>query len=169
MRPARRRRTIGSQRALGRTNPDAAELDAVVVGIVDRVARRLRSADRVARTVILRLRFGDFTRATRSHSLDRATDDTAVFLAIARTLLADAWPIADARGITLVGVTFANLDDDDAVQLMLPLRTGDDGSPAREPVDRVVDDIRDRFGSRALTRAVLLHRDEGVSMPHLPD
>lgn len=169
VRPARRRRTIGSQRALGRTNPDAAELDAVVVGIVDRVARRLRSADRVARTVILRLRFGDFTRATRSHSLDRATDDTAVFLAIARTLLADAWPIADARGITLVGVTFANLDDDDAVQLMLPLRTGDDGSPAREPVDRVVDDIRDRFGSRALTRAVLLHRDEGVSMPHLPD
>ena len=69
---ARRRRSIGSQRALGRTPRSAAELDAVLVGLVDRVTSRMRAADRVGRTVMLRLRFEDFTRATRSHTLPEA-------------------------------------------------------------------------------------------------
>ncbi|WP_227462233.1 DNA polymerase IV [Desertimonas flava] len=167
VRAARRRRTIGSQRAIGRGATSSAELDTMLVAIVDRVARRLRSADRVGRTVILRLRFDDFSRATRSHSLDRATDDSATFLAVARRLLAGAAPMIEERGVTLVGLTIANLDDDDAVQLTLPFHA--DQTPERESVDRVLDDVRDRFGSTALTRAVLLGRDEGFSVPQLPD
>ena len=58
-------------------------------GIVDRITRRLRAARRVGRTVVLRLRFGDFERATRSHTLPFATANTQAILVTARALLAD--------------------------------------------------------------------------------
>src|ERR671931_1377622 len=69
VRAGRRRRSMGAQRALGRGARSPEELDAIVVALVDRLARRLRAARRVCRTVVLRLRFADFSRATRSHTL----------------------------------------------------------------------------------------------------
>ncbi len=85
-----RRGSIGSQRALGRGPHSPAEVDASLVALVDRVTRRMRAADRVGRTVTLRLRFDDFTRATRSHTLARATASTGAILDTARGLLAAA-------------------------------------------------------------------------------
>jgi DNA polymerase-4 len=160
----RRRRSIGAQRALGRRPRSRAALDAVLVALVDRVAGRLRKARRVCRTVVLRMRFDDFSRATRSHTLMEATAQTQTILATARELLAAAMPIIDEQGITLVGVALANLDDASAVQLALPL---DRRRPAA--LDVAIDDVRERFGSSAITRAVLLGRDQGISMPVLPD
>ena len=69
----RRRRSMGAQRALGNRLRAPGEVDAMLAGLVDRVMRRMRAAHRVGRTVVLRLRFGDFSRATRSHTLSRAT------------------------------------------------------------------------------------------------
>ena len=160
----RRRRSIGSQRALGRRPRSAAALDAVLVGLVDRVAGRLRAARRVCRTVVIRLRFEDFTRATRSHTLYEATAQTATILLTARGLLREATPMIEAQGLTLLGIALANLTDDGAVQLALAL---DRRRPAT--LDATLDDVRDRFGSSAITRAVLLGRDEGMTMPMLPD
>ncbi len=160
----RRRRSIGAQRALGRGPHSAEEIDASVVALVDRVSRRLRSAHRLCRTVVLRLRFDDFTRATRSHTMPWATADTALILSTVRTLLATATPLIEQAGITLVGVSIANLDDADVVQLELPLRMRDTGA-----LDVAVDDIHDRYGSAAITRAVLLGRDTGLTVPLLPD
>jgi DNA polymerase IV len=160
----RRRRSIGSQRALGRSPRSHDEVDAVVVGLVDRVTRRMRAAGRIGRTVVLRLRFGDFSRATRSHTLLRATSETQTILATARGLLATATPMIKHRGLTLVGIAVANLDDDSALQLELPLDLHSGGA-----LDAALDEVRDRFGSTAITRAVLLGRDQGVSMPLLPD
>ena len=72
VRVRRRRRSMGAQRALGRGPRSPADLDATLVALVDRLGRRLREAHRVCRTVVLRLRFGDFTRATRSQTLSQA-------------------------------------------------------------------------------------------------
>ena len=163
--PARRRRSIGSQRALGtrrRLPPD--EIDATVVAIADRVCRRLRKANRVCRTVVLRLRFDDFTRATRSHTLLRATWETAAVLAVARDLLASVAPLIREGGLTLVGLSLTNLDDADAMQLELPFAAKHVGR-----LDPALDDIREKFGTDAVRRAVLLHKDEGWSPPMLPD
>ena len=160
----RRRRSIGAQRALGRSPRSAAALDATVVALVDRVTRRMRAAGRVGRTVVLRLRFGDFSRATRSHTLPRATAQTETILAAVRELLAAALPLVERRGLTLVGVAVANLDDGGAVQLMLPIDAYDG-----EALDAALDAVRARFGTAAITRAVLLGRDPGISMPLLPD
>ena len=160
----RRRRSIGAQRALGRSPRSPAAIDATVVALVDRVTRRMRAAGRVGRTVVLRLRFDDFSRATRSHTLPRATAQTHAILAAARALLATATPMIERRGITLVGIAVANLDDDDAIQLTLPI----DRYTGAE-LDAALDAVRARFGSAAITRAVLLGRDPGLTMPLLPD
>jgi DNA polymerase IV len=164
VRPNRRRGSIGSQRALGRSprSPDA--VDADVIALVDRVTRRMRAASRVGRTVVLRLRFDDFSRATRSHTLPHPTAETQVILTTMRGLLSTARPMIERRGLTLVGLSVANLDNDDAVQLVLPFEPHSCAA-----LDAALDEIRDRFGLDAVTRAVLLGRDRGISLPLLPD
>jgi DNA polymerase-4 len=160
----RRRRSIGTQRALGRGRRSPETLDTDLIALVDRLSRRLRKAHRVSRTVTLRLRFDDFTRATRSHTLPEATADTVTLLEAVRILLAGALPEIASRGITLIGITFGNLFADDAVQLALPF----DGAPA-SAIDTTVDSLHERFGSSAVTRGVLLGRREGLRVPLLPD
>jgi DNA polymerase IV len=160
----RRRRSIGSQRALGRTPRSSDALDATVVGLVDRVTRRMRNSGRAGRTVVLRLRFDDFSRATRSHTLPRATAQTEAILATVRALLAAAMPMIERQGVTLIGIAVGNLDDDGAIQLELPF------DPHRSTaLDAALDGLRDRFGSAAVTRAGLLGHDEGLWVPLLPD
>jgi DNA polymerase-4 len=160
----RRRGSIGSQRAIGRGTRTPAELDAIIVGLVDRVTRRMRAAGRVGRTVTLRLRFDDFSRATRSHTLARPTAQTHAILGTVRGLLAASLPTIERRGATLVGVSVGNLESARELQLPLPLDPYSDGA-----LDAAVDEVRDRYGSAALTRAVLLGRGEGMTMPMLPD
>ena len=160
----RRRRSIGSQRALGRSPKSPEAIDAALVALVDRVTRRMRAAERVGRTVVLRLRFDDFTRATRSHTMPRATAQTQPILATARSLLAVAMPLIEAQGITLVGISVANLEDERAMQLALPVDAYDAGA-----LDTALDGVRERFGTGAITRGVLLGRDQGMTMPLLPD
>ena len=124
----------------------------------------MRAAGRVGRTVVLRLRFDDFSRATRSHTLPHATSHTQTVLDTARALLATATPMIERQGLTLVGVAVANLDNDDAVQLTLPL-----DRHSGSALDAALDEIRVRFGTGAITRAVLLGRDQGLTVPMLPD
>jgi DNA polymerase IV len=164
VRTGRRRRSMGAQRALGRGPRSWEALDAFLVGLVDRLGRRLRAARRVCRTITLRLRFDDFSRATRSHTLAEATAQTQTILATARGLLAMAMPIIESKGLTLIGVALGNLDDDGAVQLALPFEC-----QRASALDAVIDDVRERFGPDAITRAVLLGRDQGLRVPLLPD
>jgi DNA polymerase-4 len=160
----RRRRSIGAQRALGRGPRSPSEIDVFLIGLVDRVTRRMRAAGRVGRTVSLRLRFADFTRATRSHTLSQATAETDAILAAARELLEIAMPMIERQGISLVGIAVSNLENDDAVQLVLPFDRRGGGA-----LDEALDEVRARYGSAAITRAVLLGRDQGLTMPMLPD
>jgi DNA polymerase-4 len=159
-----RRRSIGSQHAWGRSPRSPEELDAELVALVERVMRRLRAARRVGRTVVLRLRFDDFSRATRSHTLPHATARTQTVLELARDLLAAAEPLIAARGLTLIGVAVTNLADELPFQLRLPFDRGGDAQ-----LDAALDEIRDRFGADAVTRALLLGRAPDLVMPLLPD
>jgi DNA polymerase IV len=160
----RRRRSVGAQRALGRSPRSLDDVDAALVALVDRVTRRIRAAGRVGRTVVLRLRFADFSRATRSHTLPHATANTETILITARGLLAIAVPMIERRGITLVGVAVSNLEDGRAFQLALAI-----DRHSSDALDAAIDEVRQRFGSTALTRAVLLGRSQGLTMPLLPD
>ena len=160
----RRRGSIGSQHALGWRPKSMESVDASLAAIVDRVTRRMRTAGRIGRTVVLRLRFDDSSRATRSHTLPLPTAHTDTILGTARALLAIARPVIEERGVTLIGLAVGHLDNDDAVQLTLPFdrRSGN-------ALDLALDDVRERFGTSAVTRATLLGRDTGMTMPMLPD
>jgi DNA polymerase-4 len=162
--PGRRRRSMGAQRALGRSRRPPDEVRAVLDGLLDGIARRLRAAHVVGHTVVLRIRFDDFTRSTRSCTLPAPTADTVPLRDAARRLLDSVQPLVDAGGLTLIGVSVANLSAADAVQLPLPF----DGNRGRA-LDEVLDAVRDRFGRTAVGRAALLGRDRGWSMPVLPD
>ncbi len=159
----RRRRSIGAQRALGRRRRSPAELDAALMTLVDRVTRRMRTAGRACRTVVLRLRFDDYSsRATRSHTLAEATTRTTTLLRVARGLLAASGAVIAQRGLTLIGVALTNLCDAKAIQLALPFdRTAG--------LDRTLDALRDRFGSGAISRGALLGQDVDAWVPLLPD
>ena len=164
VRTGRRRRSMGAQRALGRRRRSPEDVDAVVVGLVDRLTRRLRRARRACRTVVLRLRFDDYSRATRSRTLAKPTARTDTILGATLDLLSAARPTVETRGLTLVGVALTNLESGASVQLGLPLE-GEGGAA----LDAVLDEVRDRYGSAAITRAVLLGRDPGIAVPLLPD
>jgi DNA polymerase IV len=145
VRSGRRRRSIGTQSAFaggGRTRYD---LDALLVTLVDRVTRRARASNWAGRTVTLRFRFADFSRATRSRTLAHPSAGTGTILAAARTLLAASRPMIERRGVTLLGITVANLSHE--AQLELPL------DPRIDPaLDLAIDEIRKRFGNDAIRR-----------------
>jgi DNA polymerase-4 len=159
---------MGAQRALGFSRTGSphslATLDASLAGLVDRVTRRMRAAERHGRTVTLRLRFDDFSRVTRAHTLPKATAHTQTILDAARDLLTVALPLIAERGCTLIGVSVGNLDSTDAEQLLLPLDAFSGTS-----LDCAVDAVRNRFGSAALTRGALVGAGTGMEMPMLPD
>jgi DNA polymerase-4 len=164
VRTGQRRRSVGGQCALGWRRRSPESIDAILVGLVDRVTRRLRAGRRVCRTVVLRMRFDDFSRATRSHTLPEATAQTGTILATARGLLAAARPMIERQGLTLIGIALSNLEEAEASQLALP------GDRRRaSALDATLDTVRDRFGSAAITRAVLLVRDQGFTVPLLPE
>ncbi len=145
VRRGRRRRSIGTQSAFAGRRKSGSDLDTLLVSLVDRVTRRARAANRAGRTVTLRLRLGDFSRITRSRTLPHPTAGTGAILAAARALLGVTRPLIERRGITLLGITVANLSDE--AQLELPLESRLD--PA---LDLAIDEIRRRFGTDAIRR-----------------
>jgi DNA polymerase-4 len=129
---------------LSRLAPE--DLDAALVSLVDRVTGRMRKGGHVGRTVILRLRFGDYKRATRSRTLSQATAGSEPILTAARSLAIAAGPDIRRRGLTMIGLTVQGLGDGAAVQLELPIGRS---SPAR---DLALDEVRERYGAEAVTR-----------------
>ncbi|WP_084106138.1 DNA polymerase IV [Demequina sp. NBRC 110056] len=164
----RRHGSIGSQRALGNRSSSAGALELILMQIVDQLAKRLRDRGSSCGTVVLRLRYGDFTRATRSSTFAAPTDRTEVLLSAAQRLLAAADRDIAERGITLIGVSLSRLTRPGPVQAELPLEWSD-GSRIDAKLDVALDAVRDRFGASAVTRAALIGRDPGLSAPRLPD
>ncbi len=159
----RRRRSIGSQRAFPLSKMCRAECDQILLEVADRVTGRLRSSNQVGRTVTLRLRFGDRTNATRSHTIPQATQSRSLILRTAQGLLHENWEVANARGLTKVGLAISGLQPDSAVQLALSFDQAE-----RPQLDEAIDTIADRFGRKALGRAALVGRPD-IEVPMLAD
>ncbi|MEQ8439339.1 MAG: DNA polymerase IV [Ilumatobacter fluminis] len=162
----RRRGSIGSQQALGRGPKSFDTIEALLLGIVDRVTRRMRTAERVGRTVTVRFRFDDFERATRARSLPHPTSATEPVAAVAMSVLREHRSMIEQRGLTLIGLSVGNLRNgsEGVEQLVLPF-----GRKDTSGLDSTVDDLRRRFGPAALTRASLVHQRGGFETPKLPD
>jgi DNA polymerase IV len=159
-----RRRSFGAQSAFP-LGARGATLDGRLRGLVDRLTRRMRAAGAAGRTVTLRLRFADYSRATRGFTLATPTSSSEAILGAARLLARSSMPMIERRGLTLVGLAVSNLDTrDGSVQLELPV----DARARRRALDLALDDIRERFGPSAITRASLLGRDPGLAAWMMP-
>ena len=162
----KRRGSIGSQQALGRGAKSPAVIEALLLGIVDRVTRRMRSAGRLGRTITLRFRYDDFRRATRARSLAHPTSGTEPIEAVALAILRAEQSTIEQRGLTLIGLSVGGLANrsDETEQLLLPF-----GTHPESDLDGVVDGLRERFGHAAVTRASLIGRRTSFEVPKLPD
>jgi DNA polymerase-4 len=143
-------------------------IETLLRGIVDRVARRMRNADRIGRTVTVRFRYDDFTRATRARSLAHATAATQPLSEVALAIVRNEHDVIASKGLTLIGIAIGGLEDaappGGVEQLLLPFGRKDQSS-----LDRTLDSLRSRFGGAVLTRASLLGKDIGWEVPKLPD
>jgi DNA polymerase-4 len=160
--PRERRKSIGAQRAIGKKPRTRSELEAIVASLVDRVTPRLRRLGRSARTVVLSIRFGDFSRITRSRTLPAASTASEEFLAALRELLAGEMDQINELGVTLIGISLANLDD--GSQLELPFE-----GPGNHEIDAAVDAVKARFGKDAIRRGAMVGKDQGFAAPQVED
>lgn len=157
VRGGRRAGSVGSQQALGRGLTDRDEMAVVVLGLADRVGRRLRAKDRMGATLTVRLRFPGPRSVTRSHTLRAPTGSTAALSNLGMVLVDRALGDNPDETVTLIGLSVSNLTTNDARQLELDLgdgdvlRSGSDLALKRSSLEDSIDAIREKFG-RGLLR-----------------
>ncbi len=157
--------SIGSQSAIRGTH-DPERLSHVLLGIAERVARRLRAKDRAGRTITVRVRFRQERSVTRAQTLTAPVATSSALHRVGMALLADGLVASDAP-VTLVAISVSRLSVLAPLQLELPVE-GDDpvrpGTPAgatRLAAEEALDRVRERFGKTAAGRAsLLLDQDE---------
>jgi DNA polymerase-4 len=157
VRGGRRAGSVGSQQALGSGLRDLDEMSVVVLGLADRIGRRLRAKDRSGSTLSVRVRFPGPRLVSRSHTLSSPTSSTAALANLGTELVRRALETAEGGPVTLIGLSVSNLTTDQFLQLELDidggdvLRAGSAEDLRRRSIDESVDAIRERFG-RELVR-----------------
>lgn len=162
-------KSMGAQRALGPNVHDRESLRLEMLALAEKVAARLRKAQRAARTVTVRCRTSEMRYETRSRTLPEATQQTKILTAAADELLLDLLDGPQGPGsrlgrvgCTLIGITYSALGSPDAIQIALPFT--ENGRPT-DVLDAMIDSIRSRWGNKAVARASLLeHKPEVVAL-----
>ena len=160
--PDQAAKSVGAEETFAADIDDPEALAREVLRCAVRVGRRLRAASVAGRTIILKVRFGDFTTVTRARTLPGPVDADTEIGRVATELLT-ALEVG-RRPVRLVGVTAGGLvAEGDPVQLELGLDTGGSLAAAHDPdrtrwdaVDRAADELRARFGDGAVRLASLL-------------
>ena len=116
----RETKSIGAEETFEADLHTRAACEREVLRLADRAMVRVRAAKYAARTITLKVRFGDFETKTRSRTIKEATELTALVAETARALLAE---FDFARGIRLLGVSLSHFEPAGAVQQVLSLDT----------------------------------------------
>jgi DNA polymerase-4 len=148
-------KSVSHEETFARDEHDPERLSRETVRMADAVAARLRGHDLAGRTVTVKIRFGDFTTITRSHTLPEPVDSGQVVARVAKELLAKVDP---AQGVRLLGVGVSGLANSPAHQLSFDEVTAGAGW---DDATRAVDEIRERFGPEAIGPAALAAPDGG--------
>jgi len=158
-RPVKRTRTaksVSAQSAMRAQRRSMDELMPVLLRLTDRVASRLRAKDRSARTITVRVRFGDLSAVSRSETLHTPTASTSAMVDVEKRLLKKVLDEYPKHEITLLAVAAAGLGVDEPIQLALGVsedQTGG-GTPqelSSSALDESVDELRRRFGKDIVT------------------
>jgi DNA polymerase-4 len=149
---SRERHSISQEHTFAEDTDDADLVQCTLLGMCEHVASRLRDGGLVGQTIRIKLRYSDFTTITRQIRLNQPTDQAPVIHDAARELLQRNW--RRQQRIRLVGVGVAGLLEGGGYQLNLLDRV--DQKQIR--LSQTLDQIRDRYGRRAIQRASLLRR-----------
>lgn len=169
----RRAKSVGAQSSFGGGGRDAAVRREILSDLADRVGSRLRKKARAARTITVRVRFGDLSSVTRSATLRAPVAATPALLAVATHLADDGVLEAGDRDVNLLGIQTSKLVVSPHVQLELPFEeslgahdvayAGSVAELERHELDDAMDALHERFGKDAVGRASrLLGRRGGV-------
>ena len=150
VRSSRERRSISQEFTFGQDTGDWVTLHRTLLGMCDRVAARLRHQHLVSRTVRIKLRYPDFSTVTRQVTLGQPTDRAQVIHVTAERLLRRNWH--EGRLLRLLGVGVSGLLDAGGYQLDIFNHV----DQRQISLNRTLDQIRGRFGRKAITLASLL-------------
>lgn len=137
-------KSVGHEQTFGVDLSDPQEVEAVLLRHVERVAARLRRRNRHAKSIVVKIRDGEFVTNTRSKTLDDPTDRTDILWKTARSLFRE-W---NFRPVRLVGMSAERFED--AVPNLFS--TGDEEDARNRRLDATTDAIRGRFGGEAIAR-----------------
>jgi len=144
--PDREAKSISHERTFPQDVDQEDILYSTLLGLTEQVMRRLRNTGKTARCVELKLRFADFSTIARSRHLTIPTDVTSEIWNVLQQLIKQNWT---GQPVRLVGMGINKLQHPE-------IRQGDmfrDTTHAhQQKVDRVEDDIRERFGKQAIHR-----------------
>jgi len=144
--PDREAKSISHERTFPQDVDQEDVLHSTLLGLTEQVMRRLRSTGKSARCVELKLRFGDFSTITRSRHLATPTDVTSETWHVLQQLVQQHWK---GQPVRLVGMGISELQHPEMQQCDMFL---DETHAHQQQVDRVADDIQERFGKEAMRR-----------------
>ncbi len=153
--PGREMGSIGHEITFERDTADTAAIAKVLLGQADKVARRLRKRDLRARTVVLKIKFADFTQITRRKTLGDPSSDATILADTATSLLSE---LTITKGnnksqmVRLCGISVSNLEDRNGPR---QLGFSEAYRAKGERLGEVLDKIQDRFGDASVGRASL--------------
>lgn len=135
------------------TDEDTAKM--VLMSLADTVGRRLRRDGARAKVVSINIKYNDLSKASHQCELGYATNVTDEIYRTAVQLFEELW---DGRPVRLLGIQTSHVSRAENGRQMSLLDTAD--YEKREKLDRVMDDIRERFGTDAVKRASFLMQDQ---------
>lgn len=151
--------SYGKSQILMRDYKTIAEVRAVVLEMCEDVAKRARDASKAGRTISLGIGYSKNTLGggfQRSRTISEATNETMKIYEVCKELLSENY---DARSVRQVSISITKLENEQSIQLSL---FEQDNWRGRE-VGKVMDRIRNRYGSTAILRAISL-TDAGTAI-----
>ena len=150
---------VGNSTTLPMDVNDISKLEEILLALTEQVTYRLRRYNLLANVVNVQLRTKDFEDKSHQRKLPEATSSTKEIYAEAKELLHEMY--IPGTSIRLIGMRVDNLIEKDELQLSL---FSHQDNEKQEKLDKVVDELKQKYGYNSVTRAGKLHSEEKVKL-----
>lgn len=150
---------VGNSTTLPIDVNDISKLEEILLALTEQVTYRLRRYNLLANVVNVQLRTKDFEDKSHQKKLPEATSNTKDIYVEAKELLHEMY--VKGTPIRLIGMRVDNLVEKDELQLSLFSHADNE---KQEKIDKVVDDLKQKYGYNSITRAGKLHSEEKIKL-----
>ena len=150
---------VGNSITLPMDISDISRLEEILLTLTEQVTYRLRKYNLLASVVNVQLRNKNFEDKSHQRKLSVATSSTKEIYATAKELLHEMY--LKGTSIRLIGMRVDNLVEKDELQLSLFSKQDNE---KQEKIDKVVDELKQKYGYNSITRAGKLHLDDKIKL-----